>query len=371
MFLSALKIENFKNYEKAELSFSENINCMAGPNGSGKTNILDAIYYLCTGKSYFNPADLQLIFNNSEYFSIKGEFLIDKELENILCVLIKGRRKVIKRNDEAYAKLVDHYGAYPVVMVAPADLDLISGGSEERRKWLDSTISWIDHGYLQNLLKYDKILQQRNSVIRNAESSGNEDYEKLLKVYDEMMIPLANEIHSRRGDFIEEFLPYFSEYHKLICGENESVSLKYQSEMLHGQLEVLLANSRKKDLALLRTTSGPHRDDLEFMIGENALKRFGSQGQQKTFLLALKLAQHQYLKSKKGKTPILLLDDVSERLDEQRLSVLFRLIQQKDKFGQVFVTDTSEARLQSFLGNTAGTKVFRVENGKITTAADE
>jgi DNA replication and repair protein RecF len=365
MILSGIKIENFKNYEKADLVFSPDINCLTGPNGAGKTNVLDAIYYLCTGKSYFNSVDQQLIFENADYFSIKGDFKLNEAQETILCVLIKGRRKVIKRNYEQYARMIDHYGAFPVVMVAPGDMDLIAGGSEERRKWLDSTISWVDKAYLVNLLKYDKILQQRNAELRKMENENPSAASPLIKIYDEMMIPVAEEIHKARNGFLADFLPFFNNIYEEISQNKETVSLQYLSAMHTEPLARLLENCLKKDMILQRTNAGPHRDDLEFLLDGSPLKKFGSQGQQKTFLLALKLAQHQYLKAAKKITPVLLLDDVCERLDEHRLSVLFRLIKERGSFGQVFVTDTSAERVKGFLDDSSGIALFAVDNGNI------
>jgi DNA replication and repair protein RecF len=366
MILTSVKIEHFKNYEKAELLFGEEINCLTGPNGAGKTNILDAIYYLCTGKSYFNPQDSQLIQEGAEYFSLKGDFLTEPDQnDTVLCVLIKGRRKVIKRNDDPYTRLTDHYGNFPVVMIAPGDIELILGGSEERRRWMDSVISWIDHDYLNALLKYEKILQQRNAELRNAEQGATPEILQLIRVYDEMIIPLAESIFRSRKLFMEEFLPYFNAFQKEIAGQNENASLQYLSAMHETRIAVLLNECLKKDIILQRTGAGPHKDDLDFLMDANPLKRYGSQGQQKTFLLALKLAQYRYLESKKNRKPVLLLDDVCERLDEHRLSVLFRLIGEKDKFGQVFVTDTSEERVHALIGKEINTRMFSVIDGNI------
>lgn len=365
MILSSIKIENFKNYETAEISFLPGVICFTGPNGAGKTNMLDAIYYLCTGKSSINSIDQQLIRDDADYFSLKGEFETDKGAETVLCVLIKGRKKVIKRNDEPYTRLIDHYGEFPVVMVAPGDIELIQGGSEERRKWLDSVISSVNHDYLLNLLKYDKILQQRNAELRKMETGDSKPSLDLIKVYDSMIIPVAEDIFKTRTGFIADYMPYFETFYHQISGKNEEISLTYLSELQKNNLGLLLAGSIQKDLLLQRTNVGTHKDDLDFQIHGKPLKKFGSQGQQKTFLLALKLAQLQFIKTIKGQTPILLLDDVCERLDEHRLSILFRLIQEKEGSGQVFVTDTSAERVSGFMEKDTEMKIFKVEKGKL------
>jgi len=385
MYLSSVKVENFKNYEAAEATLSPGLVCFTGPNGAGKTNLLDAIYYLCTGKSYFNSIDQQLILDNADFFSIKGEFVKNNipispspegenpggflelrgEADSVLCVLVKGRKKVIKRNDEPYARLIDHYGIFPVVMVAPGDMELITGGSEERRKWLDSAISLLNKEYLIQLIRYDKILQQRNAELRKIASENGNQATELIKTYDTMMAPIAEDIHHTRNKFSQDFLPFFEDYYHRISQKNEEVSFQYLSAMREGNYSQLLEHSIKKDLILQRTNVGPHRDDLDFLIGGKPLRKFGSQGQQKTFLLALKLAERQFIKSETGQTALLLLDDVCERLDGHRLSILFRLIVEDGTDGQVFLTDTSAERVKEYVGNDANVQSFKVEKGKL------
>ena len=378
MHLSSIKIENFKNYEGAEITLAPGLVCFTGPNGTGKTNLLDAVYYLCTGKSYFNSIDQQLIRDGADFFSIKGEFVSPSpqgvlreqnefrgEAESVLCVLIKGRKKVIKRNDEPYARMIDHYGVFPVVMVAPGDMDLITGGSEERRKWLDSAISLLNNHYLVQLVKYDKVLQQRNAELRKIASENGNQPSELIRTYDSMMAPIAEDIHDTRKKFCQDFMPFFEDYYHRISQNNEEVSFQYLSEMNHENFTQLLGNSIKKDLVLQRTNVGPHRDDLEFLIAGKPLRKFGSQGQQKTFLLALKLAERQFIKSVSGQMALLLLDDVCERLDGQRLGILFSLIQENGAEGQVFLTDTSLERVRSYVAETGVMQSFKVKNGKL------
>ncbi len=366
MYLSHLKIENFKNYEAVELTLQQGLVCFTGPNGAGKTNLLDAIYDLCTGKSYFNSIDQQLIRDGADYFSIKGEFEKNNVNESVLCVVMKGRKKVIKRNDDAYTRLIDHYGVFPVVMVAPGDMELIIGGSEERRKWIDSAISLLNKDYLVALLKYDKLLQQRNAELRKMALEPQNQSLELIKIYDSMIIPVAEEIYNVRNRFSKDFMPFFEDYYQQISEKKEKVSFSYQSEMHIDTIPQLLEKSIKKDMILQRTNVGPHRDDLEFLIGERPLKKFGSQGQQKTFLLALKLAERQFITSVSGQIPILLLDDVCERLDGHRLHVLFRLIQEREPTGQVFLSDTSAERVTSYLETNTVVQMYHVNKGNLT-----
>ncbi len=385
MFLSSVKIENFKNYEAAEAVLYPGLVCFTGSNGAGKTNLLDAIYYLCTGKSYFNSIDQQLIRDDADFFSVKGEFVKNNipispspqgenprgflefrgEVDSVLCVLIKGRKKVIKCNDEAYTRLIDHYGVFPVVMVAPGDMELITGGSEERRKWLDSAISLLNNQYLIQLIKYDKILQQRNAELRKIASENGNQPSELIGTYNAMMAPIAEDIHNTRKKFCQDFQPFFADYYHRISLKNEEVSFQYLSAMEGGNYAQMLEHSIKKDLILQRTNVGPHRDDLDFQIGGKPLRKFGSQGQQKTFLLALKLAERQFIKSETGQTALLLLDDVCERLDGHRLGILFRLIVEGDADGQVFLTDTSAERVKTYIGENASVQSFKVEKGKL------
>ncbi|MGZ5243488.1 MAG: DNA replication/repair protein RecF [Bacteroidia bacterium] len=363
MQLRSLKAEYFKNYDTVNLQFCEGINCFAGSNGAGKTNLLDAVYVLCNGKSYFNLTDQQLIKAGEMYFSVRGNFLRLGEEEDILCALMRGKKKGIKRNDISYEKLVQHYGEFPAVIVAPGDIELIIAGGEERRRFLDSTLSLLDRDYLLNLMRYDKILQQRNAELKNL-NQQEAPQKSLLEVYDDMLVPLAQEIYQKRRLFMDDFLPFFHDIHKYISQENETVQLVYESELHHNSLADLLDKNFRRDVYLQRTTSGTHKDDLVFLLNDTPLKKFGSQGQQKTFLLSLKMAQYQYVANRKGFPPLLLLDDVCERLDEQRLQTLFSLIQQPG-FGQVFVTDSSLTRLQSYLG-TGNQNVcyFMVDKGK-------
>jgi DNA replication and repair protein RecF len=369
MILEDLKIENFKNYEGVKLTFTSKFNCFTGLNGSGKTNLLDAIYYLCTGKSYFNSQDSQLILNDENYFSLCGHFLKHEDnpgekTDEVACILMRGRKKVIKKNDVQYERLVDHYGDFPAVMIAPADAGLITGGSEERRKWMDSTISMEDKQYLIYLLKYDKVLQQRNAELKRIAQEPDWG-RQVLDIYNQMLIPLAEEIHLKRKEFINDFIPVFQEYYDKISQGRENVGLEYYSRMHESPIADLLEKGYKQDVILQRTNYGTHKDDLDFTIFNQSLKKFGSQGQQKTFVFALKLAQQQFIRKKTQKAPLLLLDDVGERLDEERLQKLMDLLN-TDEFGQIFITDTSLPRMRNTIPDPINTSFFTVEAGKVS-----
>ncbi|MCX6350940.1 MAG: DNA replication and repair protein RecF [Bacteroidetes bacterium] len=363
MHLSWLIAENFKNSEKLDLKFVNKFNCFTGKNGAGKTNILDAIYYLACGKSWFNAQDSQLIHNGENYFSILGSFNKDGKEDEIRAVQMQGRRKVIKRNDVAYERLIDHYGNYPVVMIAPGDLELVYGISEDRRRWMDSIICAVEKDYMLALIKYEKLLQQRNAQLKKM-ALENTKNKKLVEVYNEMLEPVVQLIHQQRVAFAKEFLPYFQKYYSLISNRTETPEVEYQSQLNDAAYEDLLQRNFEQDFATQRTNVGTHKDDLEFKIQGQALKKFGSQGQQKTFLFALKLGQYSFMLARKGTPPILLLDDVCERLDDERLAQLMELLTQEE-FGQIFITDTSKERLKKLLPKNGDKKFYHVQNGMV------
>lgn len=364
MHLKEIEIENFKNYTKQNVYFSSSINVINGKNGSGKTNLLDAIYCLCTSKSYLSPTDLQIIKSEEQYYRLSGNFFQDDLETNIAVILIKGRRKVVKKNDEAFDRVSDYYGLNPVVMISPSDIELIYGTSEERRRWLDSTISVIDHDYLGSLIQYEKILQQRNSVLRRIAGEVNPS-PILLEIYNEMLIPVAEKISEKRTLFLKNYVSVFKEFYREIS-LNETPEISYESQLRNDSLSDLFRLNFKKEIALQRTCFGIHKDDLDFSINGQNLKKFGSQGQWKTFLFALKLAGHRFLKKMTNKSPLLLLDDVCEKLDEQRLGQLMRLIGE-EQFGQVFITDTDPSRISNYFNFNDNIKIFNVQNGELTT----
>ncbi|SEB35349.1 DNA replication and repair protein RecF [Tenacibaculum sp. MAR_2009_124] len=342
MYLQKISLVNYKNIASKTFDFQKKINCFVGNNGVGKTNVLDAIYYLSFAKSYFNSVAVQNIQHGEDFFMIEGNYLLHERNERIVCSLKKGQKKVLKRNDKAYEKFSDHIGQLPLVIISPADRDLIVEGSDTRRKFIDGVISQQDKKYLQSLLAYGKVVQQRNALLKYF--AANRTFDALnLKVYDEQLIQYGTVIHEKRKTFLEQFAPIFIEKHGVISGNEEKVNLKYKSQLFENDFESLLTKSLEKDKMLQYTSVGIHKDDLSFEIGEYPIKKFGSQGQQKSFLIALKLAQFEFIKQQVNITPILLLDDIFDKLDENRVTQILELVNQKD-FGQIFITDTHADR---------------------------
>ncbi len=327
-----------------DIELDKKINCMVGPNGVGKTNVLDAVYHLSFGKSYFNPVSTQNIKHDEDFFVIEGEFEKNEREEKIVCSLKRGAKKVIKRNGKAYDRLSDHIGLLPLVIISPADRDLIIEGSDTRRKFIDGVISQSDKEYLQDLLKYNKVLAQRNSLLKYfaANHTFNKD---TLAVYNEQLEDYGTRIFDKRVAFLEAFIPIFKEQYIAISGGHEEVSLNYESKLLNEGLLALLEKSVEKDKALQYTSVGVHKDDLGFEISGHPIKKFGSQGQQKSFLIALKFAQFQFIKARSKTTPILLLDDIFDKLDEHRVSHIVALVN-NENFGQIFISDTHAERTE-------------------------
>jgi DNA replication and repair protein RecF len=366
MYLKDLDIINFKNYSEARAGFSEKINCFTGDNGTGKTNLLDAIHYLSYCKSYFNPIDTQNIRHGEDFFAIHGNFLRNGDTsDKVSCIQKHGERKIFRLNDKAYDRLADHIGAFPVVMVSPYDRDLINEGSETRRKFIDSVISQFDRVYLDDLINYNKALQQRNSLLKQFWDRNFFD-QGLLEIWDGQLARLGTEIYHKRNDFITRFIPIFQRYFDFISGGRETVSIKYESHLHHDDPEQLLARSLEKDRILKYTTAGIHKDDLGFDIFGYPVKKFGSQGQQKSFVIAIKLAQFDYTREEKGYKPILLFDDIFDKLDEHRVQQLIQLVSE-NSFGQVFITDTQRARIEKIFSVVdIDHLIFNVTVGKLS-----
>lgn len=364
MHLKTLQLINFKNYEDIELSLSDGINCFTGPNGSGKTNILDAIYYLSMCKSYLNSIDRQNIRFNEHFFVIQGNWIKDEKEINIHCAVKNGAKKVFKRNKKEYEKLADHIGQFPTVMISPYDRDLIIEGSETRRKWMDGIISQFNRKYLDNLQRYQKVVEQRNALLKNMYENRLFDRES-IEIWNDQMSHLGNLIFNDRKAFLEEFIPIFQRNYNLIGLESEDVHLGYKSQLNHGHLKDLLVEFEQKDAFSQYSNVGIHKDDLLFTIKGHPVKKFGSQGQQKSFLIALKLTQYEWLKKHLGVNPVLLLDDIFDKLDNERVKRLMELVSQQH-FGQVFVTDTDFNRIKKiFIENGFDCKNFAVQNGEI------
>ena len=407
MTLDRLILTNFKNYAEADIELCGNVNCFVGNNGAGKTNLLDAVYYLSFCKSYFNPIDSQNIRFGADYFAIHGHYSVSSEFgvrsselmpphpDNseprtlnsalVSCIVRNGQGKQMRWNKKAYKTLAEHIGKVPLVMVSPADSQLIAGGSDVRRKFVDGIIAQVDNIYLDHLIQYNKALEQRNRLLKQMWEDRQWD-EGMLSIWDDQMCRHGDVIYSTRVRFIEQFIPHFHKYYHWIAGEQEPGGIVYQRD--ERPLLVQLGESRRQDRYAQYTTCGPHKDDLVFEFGVRSsefgadvavpgqlqtpnselrtLKRFGSQGQQKSFALALKLAQFQYLLECTGQKPILLLDDIFDKLDLLRVQQLIALVG-SDSFGQVLLTDTQPGRVQAIFDQLPNLehRIFEVENGKV------
>nr|WP_294774457.1 DNA replication and repair protein RecF [uncultured Flavobacterium sp.] len=350
MFLKRISVLNYKNFSDATFEFDTKINCFVGKNGIGKTNLLDAIYHLANGKSYFNPLAVQNIKHGEEFFVVDGEFEKNERSEQILCSLKKGQKKILKRNSKLYEKFSDHIGFIPLVIISPADRDLIIEGSETRRKFMDSVISQLDNTYLQQLIQYQKIISQRNALLKYF--ALNHVFEKeTLSIYNEQLDVLGKAIFNKREKFLTEFIPIFNKYHQDITQSAETVQLVYQSDLFEKDTLTLLEENLSKDRALQYTSVGVHKDDLSFEIDHFPIKKFGSQGQQKSFLIALKLAQFDFVKKQSGEKPILLFDDIFDKLDEFRVSKIIEMVN-NEEFGQLFISDTHPERTENIVKTT-------------------
>jgi len=347
MYLQQLSLVNFKNISSQSFNFQEKINCFVGNNGVGKTNVLDAIYYLSFTKSYFNAVAIQNIKHHEPFFMIEGNYLLNNRNETLVCSLKWGQKKLLKRNDKAYDRFSDHIGQFPLVIISPADRDLVTEGSDLRRKFIDGVISQQNKAYLKDLISYNKVVTQRNSLLKYF--AANRTFDAVnLNIYDDQLAAYGTRIYEVRKDFLSTFIPIFNEKYKVISGDNEVVYLNYKSQLQDFTMKDLLVKSLEKDRLLQYSTAGIHKDDLSFEIGEYPIKKFGSQGQQKSFLIALKLAQFEFIKQQAGITPILLLDDIFDKLDESRVAQIIDLVN-NDEFGQIFITDTHAERTERIL----------------------
>lgn len=363
MFLKKLSILNFKNYDEAELEFSDKVNCFLGNNGEGKTNLLDAIYYLSFCKSFFNPIDSQNIKHDMPFFVVEGFYNKKDKEEVIYCGLKKGQKKQFKRNKKNYDRLADHIGKIPLVIITPIDILLIIDGSDVRRKFVDGIISQYDNSYLNNLLQYNKALNHRNLLLKSFWLNRNFDQDS-LDVWNEQLIQYGDLIYQARKEFIEKFTPIFQKFYTTLSGNKEKVELEYRSQLNDDAFEVLLKNNIDKDRSNHYTNIGIHKDDLLFNLAGMPLKKFGSQGQQKTYLLALKLAQAELIQNISKTKVIILLDDIYDKLDGERMNQLLSIVGDGD-FGQVFITDTDLERIPTILKNESiNFKSFQIKMGE-------
>ncbi len=344
MHLKSISLINYKNFDSATFVFDSKINCLVGPNGVGKTNILDCIYHLSFGKSYFNPITSQNINHEGDFFVIEGNFEKESRLEHILVSAKRGQKKVIKRNSKAYEKFSEHIGFIPAVMISPGDRDLILEGSETRRKFIDSVISQSDQNYLNTLILYNKILAQRNALLKFFAANSKFDRDT-LEIYNKQLNEYGSQIFEKRSRFLEDFIPIFNTRYSEITNARENVSIEYQSKLREDTLWKLLEGNLQKDMMLQYTSVGIHKDDLNFEISGHPIKKFGSQGQQKSFLIALKLAQFDFIKKINGANPILLLDDIFDKLDEHRVAHIVALVA-GNELGQIFISDTHADRTE-------------------------
>jgi len=360
MYLSKISILNFKNIAEQTLDLSEGINCFVGDNGAGKTNVLDAVYYLSMSKSALTMTDGQSVRHGEEFFMLDGSFRTDDgRTESVVCSFSRRGGKTLKRNGKEYERMSDHVGLIPVVIVSPADTALISDAADERRRYLNAFVSQLDRGYLRALMRYNAVLAERNRLLKMTSD------EAMLEVYDAQLVEHGTLIHDFRRRMIERLQPAVAGYYGVLSGDRETVELAYRSELNERPMAEVLRAAREKDIVNQFTTSGIHRDDMVLRIGGYPLRKYGSQGQQKSFLVALKLAQYTIVAEECGERPVLLLDDLFDKLDMGRVEQLIRLVA-GDRFGQIFITDCNKVRLQSVLDKAGGAySLFTVENGKI------
>jgi len=367
MFLKKLSLNNFKNYTEAALDFSEKINCFIGDNGTGKTNMLDAIYYLSFCKSYFNPIDSQNIRHNQDYFAIHGTYIKNANSgDKLSCIQKLNHRKQFRINQKEYERLADHIGHFPLVMISPYDRDLINEGSDVRRKYIDGVISQFDRVYLDELIKYNRALAQRNALLKYFAENRQFDAES-IEIWDKQLTASGKYIYEKRKIFLQEFRPIFQDYFEFISAGKEQVTISYESQLHERGLEELLAAAINSDRSARYTTVGIHKDDLMLKIGGYPLKKFGSQGQQKSFVIAVKLAQFEFTKKLKGFKPVLLFDDIFDKLDDHRVQQLIKLVSENN-FGQVFITDTQHQRITRLFDNIEiDHRIFLVNGGEVSS----
>ena len=366
MRLTQLHLLNFKNYADTEITFSSRLNGIVGDNGSGKTNILDAIHYLSMCKSYLNVIDRQNIKFGEQFFSIQGDWKDGENESNVHCAVKIGAKKVIKRNKKEHQRLADHIGLYPVVFISPYDGDLVAEGSELRRRWMDGILVQIDRIYLDQLQQYVRVLDQRNALLKNMFEHRLFDAES-VDAWDHQLVIAGNIIYEKRSAFLKLFIPIFQKYYTIIGKETEEVGLSYRSQLNEGDFTLLLKESARKDAFSHFTNVGIHKDDLLFTLNGNPVKKFGSQGQQKSFIIALRLAQYEWLKMNLKITPVLLLDDIFDKLDFRRVEKLLEIVTD-DFFGQVIVTDTDRKRMEKLFSSVSVSNcIFEVNSEQIVS----
>lgn len=363
MFLRTLSIINFKNIEQETLSFSPDINCLVGDNGAGKTNVVDAVYYLSMCKSAFGMTDGQSLRHGEEFFMLEGAYESDAgRNEQIVCSFARRGGKSVKRAGKEYERLSDHVGLIPVVIVSPVDSALISDAAEERRRFMNMFLSQLDRGYLTAIMRYNSVLNERNRLLKQGPSALQDE---LLDVLDAQLVKHGTVVYERRAELVERIASVVAEYYRMISEDREQVEVSYRSELIQTPFEELLRASRERDRINQFTCCGIHRDDLVLRIGGYQLRKYGSQGQQKSFLVALKLAQYNIVSERRGERPILLLDDLFDKLDASRVEQLIRLVS-GERFGQIFITDCNKMRIERVLQSaSASYRLFGVKAGHV------
>lgn len=363
LILKKINVIDYKNIQEVGIAFSPRFNCFIGNNGAGKTNILDAVYYLSMCKSYFNVPDTQNIRHGESFFVLEGEYEREGEEINVYCGVKRGQKKVFRKNKKSYERLSDHIGLLPLVIISPADAILIDGASEERRRFIDGVISQCDKDYLHHLICYNRILVQRNALLK--EYAGRAIEEEMLAAWDERLVDYGMLVLEKRRAFVWELSEVFQSYYETLSLGREQVRMEYMSSIKEADFLTALRQSRERDRILTYTTVGVHRDDIVFLQGGYPVKKLGSQGQKKTFLTALKFAQFAYLARQNGVRPLLLLDDIFDKLDAERVKQIIRLVA-SDRFGQVFITDTNREHIDEILREyTSSYKIFNVNNGGV------
>lgn len=359
MILNSISILNYKNISEASLSFSPKVNCFIGNNGMGKTNMLDAIYYLSFCKSYINQGDAMTMRHDADFMMLKGMYNRKGEIEEVSCGLQRGKRKMLKRNGKEYQRLSQHIGLLPLVMVSPMDWELIRGSGEERRKLVDQIISQSDRQYLAELIRYTKAIENRNALLRQ----GYQD-SILFETVEEQIISAGTIINKARAQWIEDFSPIFIQYYQAIADSREVVKLVYRSALNEASMRDILNANKHKDIMMNYTTQGVHRDDIDLLLGEHSMRKTGSQGQCKTYTIALRLAQYDFLKNQSGITPILLLDDIFDKLDASRVENIISIVSD-NRFGQIFITDTNRTHLDEIIRKVGSDyKIYSVVAGE-------
>jgi len=359
MRIDSLSILNYKNICEAELTFSPKINCFIGNNGMGKTNILDAVYFLSFCKSFSNAIDSQNIQHEADFFMLNGKYTVNDSAEEIYCGMKRKQKKQFKRNKKEYERLADHIGLLPLVIVSPDDAFLISEGSDERRKFVDGVLSQFNHNYLHQLIQYNNALRQRNALLKVEQKIDV----SLFEIWEEQMVIYGTYIYEQRKDFLNKFVPIFRDIYHRISGGHEEINLLYQSQYENGNIKDRMVQTRERDLMLGYSTQGIHKDELEMQLDGFPIKRVGSQGQNKTYLVSLKLAQHFFLQQAYKFPPILLLDDIFDKLDSNRVERILQMVS-GENFGQIFITDTNREHLDSILSTlNQDTRIFSVSNG--------